>query len=108
MKNIIENRTYTDLDIKVKTDVNLPKEHWVDMIKEAKEEFELDGATSVYSTWRVEKGDIDGNLVEFDATMSDERASKLLQKLLTENYLLKIKFYVKKKDIGLLKINLTL
>ena len=50
---------YIDLDTQVRAPVNFPVgDDWVKMIDDAKEEFELDGATRVFSTWRVEAEDV--------------------------------------------------
>ena len=72
----------------------------------AKEEFEVDGAAAVCSTWRVEEndpldiGDIEidesfyfhAGRVVLDAHMTDERAARLLACLLEGAFLLRIKF----------------
>ena len=81
-------------------------EQWVEILNDAKNEFEFDGATAVFSTWRVEAedsldiGDIhiaDGIEVRagrmaLDARMTDARAAHLLQKLPDGEFILKIKF----------------
>lgn len=60
-------------------------------MNDAKDEFEVDGATAVYSTWRVETEGIAGPIV-LDATMNDERAARLLATLPEGEFILKIKF----------------
>ena len=51
-------RPFTDLDSQAHSPVRLPAEEgWVDILNDAKDEFEVDGATAVFSTWRVEAED---------------------------------------------------
>ena len=50
---------FTDLDDHVPHPVRLPPyEPWVEILKDTKEEFEIDGAAAVFSTWRVEGEDL--------------------------------------------------
>ena len=37
--------------------MRLPADQWVEILKDAKDEFEVDGASAVFSTWRVEEDD---------------------------------------------------
>ena len=62
--------------------------NWVDTLDFAKDEFEVDVAQTVFSTWRTEK-----ERLIFDATMTDERAARLLAALPGDDeFILKIKF----------------
>ena len=46
---------FTDLDVPVPNPVRLPAyEPWVEILNNAKDEFEIDGAAALFSTWRVE------------------------------------------------------
>ena len=98
---------YIDLDTQAPPPVRLPAdEQWVEILADAKDEFEVDGATAVFSTWRVEDedefdlGDIqvtDGieakaGKIALDARMTDARATSLLQRLPEGEYLLKLKY----------------
>ena len=95
-----------DLDVRVPAPVQLPKDFWVEILTDAKDEFEVDGAAAVFSTWRVEEEDpLDIGEVEIadgiharagrlalDARMTDARAARLLAALPEEEFLLRIKF----------------
>ena len=49
---------FTDLDRRAPCPIDLPAyEPWVEMLADAKDEFEVDGAAAVFSTWRVEQED---------------------------------------------------
>ena len=53
-----EDQRFIDLDYQVPPPVQLPvDEAWVEILNDAKAEFEVDGATAVFSTWRVEGED---------------------------------------------------
>ena len=99
---------FTDLDGHVPHPVRLPAyEPWVEILNDAKDEFEVDGAALVFSTWRVERedpldiGDVEitegmharAGRLALDARMADVRATQLLAALPggTE-LLLRIKF----------------
>ena len=99
---------FTDLDDRVPHPVRLPAyEPWVEILNDAKDEFEVDGAAVVFSTWRVERedpldiGDVEitegmharAGRLALDARMADVRATQLLAALPggTE-LLLRIKF----------------
>ena len=43
-------RPFTDLDDQVPPSVRLPANQWVEILNDAKEEFEVDGASAVFST----------------------------------------------------------
>ncbi|MEW8615619.1 MAG: hypothetical protein AB2610_20880 [Candidatus Thiodiazotropha sp.] len=49
-----EGQQFTDLDDQVPPPVRLPADQWVEILNDAKDEFEVDGASAVFSTWRVE------------------------------------------------------
>ncbi|MEW8689026.1 MAG: hypothetical protein AB2556_24670 [Candidatus Thiodiazotropha sp.] len=49
-------RKFTDLDDEVPHPLRLPANQWVEILNNAKEEFEVDGAAVVFS-WRVEEED---------------------------------------------------
>ena len=53
---VLEGQQFTDLDDQVPHSVRLPADQWVEIL-DAKDEFEVDGASAVFSTWRVEEGD---------------------------------------------------
>ena len=87
---------FTDLDDRVPHPERLPVyEPWVEILNDAKDEFEVDGAAAVFSTWRVERedpldvGDLDINdgiyaragRLALDARMADDRATQLLAAL---------------------------
>ena len=87
---------FTDLDDHVPHPVRLPAyKPWVEILNDAKDEFEVDGATAVFSTWRVEGEDpldicdveiADGmharaGRLALDARMADVRATQLLAAL---------------------------
>ena len=73
-------RPFNDLDDQVPPTVRLPADQWVEILNDAKDEFEVDGASAVFSTWRVEEDDpldIDDIEIEVgpDARMTDVRAT---------------------------------
>jgi hypothetical protein len=96
-----------DLDTQVPSPVQHPAdEPWVEILNDAKDEFEVDGAAAVFSTRRVETedplniGDVEiadgmharaGRMV-LDASMKDGRAARLLATLPEDKFILKIKF----------------
>ena len=99
---------FTDLDDRVPHPERLPVyEPWVAILNDAKDEFEVDGAAAVFSTWRVERedpldvGDFDISVAIYaragrlalDARIPDVKATQLLAALPggTE-LLLRIKF----------------
>ena len=99
---------FTNLDDRVPHPERLPVyEPWVEILNDAKDEFEVDGATTVFSTWRVERedpldvGDLDitegiyarAGRLALDARMADIRATQLLAALPGgTKLLLRIKF----------------
>ena len=98
---------FVDLDDQVPTPVRLPADElWVEILNNAKDEFDVDGATAVFSTWRVEAedpldiGDIEiadgmharAGRLALDASMTDKRAAGLLTALPGGEFLLKVKF----------------
>ena len=107
-------RPFTDLDSQAHSPVRLPaKEGWVNILNDAKDEFEVDGATVVFSTWRVEAedpldiGDIEigdgmyarAGQLALDACMTDQRAAQILAGLPEDDeHLLRIKFLRERND----------
>ena len=105
---------FTDLDDRVPHPVRLPAyEPWVEILNGAKDEFEVDGAAAVFSTWRAEgedpldTGDVkiaDGmhataGKLALDARMSDVRATRLLAALPGgKEFILKLKFLREKAE----------
>ena len=99
-------RPFTDLDDQVPPPVRLPTDQWVEVLNDAKDEFEVDGASAVFSTWRVEEDDpLDiGNIeiadgmqaragrLALNARMTDVRATQLLAALPEGNFILRLKF----------------
>ncbi|MEW8689139.1 MAG: hypothetical protein AB2556_25235 [Candidatus Thiodiazotropha sp.] len=97
---------FTDLDDQVPHPVRLPAYQWVEILNDAKEEFEVDGAAAVFSSLRVEEedpldiGDIEvadgihprAGRLALDARMTDKRAARLLDILPEGEFLLKLKF----------------
>ena len=52
---LLPERPFIDLDIQAPPPTRLPaNEQWVEILNDAKNEFEFDGATAAFSTWRVE------------------------------------------------------
>ena len=87
---------FTDLDDRVPHPVRLPAyEPWAEILNDAKDEFEVDGAAAVFSTWRVKGedpldiGDVEiadgmharAGRLALDARMADARAAQLLAAL---------------------------
>jgi len=100
-------RPFIDLDDQVPPPVGLPADEWVEILTDAKDEFEVDGAAAVFSTWRVEVedpldiGDIEiadgmhtrAGRLALDARLIDARAALLLAALPEDNeFILRIKF----------------
>ena len=97
---------FTDLDDHVRHPVRLPAGSWVEILDDAKDEFEVDGAAAVFSTWKVEGedpldiGDVEiadsmrarAGRLALDARMVDMRVAWLLDSLLEGEFLLKLKF----------------
>ena len=50
-----EGQQFTDLDDQVPLSVRLLADPWVEILDDPKYEFEVDGASAVFSTWRVER-----------------------------------------------------
>ena len=104
----------TDLDDHVPHPVRLPAyEPWVEILNDAKDEFEVDGATAVFSTWWAEGEDLlDIGYVEIadsmharagrlalDARMADVRATQLPAALPGGmEFILKLKFLREKAE----------
>ena len=76
---------------------------WFEILNNAKSEFEVDGATASFSTWRIEVEDT-GNVeiadgiearagrLALDARMTDKRAAQLLKTIPEGEFILKIKY----------------
>ena len=109
----IPARPFTDLDDRVSHPVRLPAyEPWVEILNDAKDEFEEDGAAAVFSTWRVEGedpldiGDVEiadsmharAGRLALDARMADVRATQLLAALPGGEFILKLKFLREKAE----------
>ena len=103
---------FTDLDDHAPHPVRLPAGSWVELLDDAKDEFEVDGAAAVFSTWRLEGedpldiGDVEiadgmrarAGRLALDARMADERAARLLDSLPEGEFLLKLKFLREKAE----------
>ena len=101
-----KGQQFIDLDDHAPPPVRPPAGQWVEVLTDAKDEFEVDGATAVFSTWRVEAEDpLDIGEIEItdgmharagrlalNARMTDGRAAKLLAALREGEFLLKLKF----------------
>ena len=86
--------------------MRLPADQWVEILNDAKDEFEVDGASAVFSTWRVEEddpldiGDIEiadgmharAGRLTLNARMTDIRATQLLAALPEGTFILRLKF----------------
>lgn len=83
------NRLF-DLDTVVPHPVAWPNEPWINLVNEAKDEFEVDDARGVFSTWRVQGGN-DGKLGS-DARMTDGQAARLLDSIPEGDFNLRLKF----------------
>ncbi|MEW8688906.1 MAG: hypothetical protein AB2556_24065, partial [Candidatus Thiodiazotropha sp.] len=108
-----EGQQFTDLDDQVPPPVRLPAdESWVEILNDAKDEFEVYGAAAVFSTWRVEDedpidiGDIEiadaihvrAGRLALNARMTDVRAARLLTTLPEGEFILKLKFLREKNE----------
>ena len=102
---------FTDLDDRVPHPVRLPAESWVEILNGAIDKFEVDGAATVFSTWRVEGEDpLDicdeiadcmharAGRLALDAQMTDVRATQLLAALPGGDFILKLKFLREKAE----------
>lgn len=100
------HQQFIGLDDQITTPVQLPVDLWIGIFSDAEDEFEVDGAIAVFSTWRVETEDpldigqvkiTDGmyagaGRLALDARMLDERAAQLLATLPEGEHILRIKF----------------
>ena len=107
-----EGQQFTDLDDQRPPPVRLPVDQWVEILNDAKDEFEVDGASAVFSTWRVEEddpldiGDIEitdgmharAGRLALNARMCDVRATQLLAALPEGNFILRLKFLRENDD----------
>lgn len=101
----IFRRPTFDLDNRVPWPVQLPIDDWENLLwimvlARAKDEFKVDGAVAVYSTWKAQTGDTNkGEKIKvLDATMKDDRAARLLEVIPEGEFLLKIKFIALEGD----------
>ena len=99
-------RPFTDLDDQVPPSVRLSADKWVEILNDAKDNLEVDGASAVFSTWRVEEDDpldIDDNTIAngmharagrlaLNARLTDVKATQLLATLPEGNFILGLKF----------------
>ena len=53
-----EGQHFIDLDDQAPHPVGLPEGEWVEILTDAKDQFEVDGTATVFSTWRVEVEDL--------------------------------------------------
>lgn len=107
-----EGHQFIDLDGRVPPPVQPQADQWAENLHSAKDEFEVDGASVVFSTWRVETedpldiGDVvvaDGiharaGRLALDARMTDQRAARLLTALPEGEFIMKIKFLRERND----------
>ena len=107
-----EGQKFNDLDDQVPPPVRLPADQWVEILNDAKDEFEVDGAYGVFPTWRVEEDDLldigdieiaDGmharaSRLALNARMTDVRATQLLAALPEGNFILIRKFLRENND----------
>jgi hypothetical protein len=105
-KPLRPQRPFINLDAQVPAPVPLPTDPWVEILTDAKEEFEVDGAAAVFSTWRAEEedpldiGDVEiadgmharAGRLALNTQMTDARAAQLLAVLPEGEFLLRIKF----------------
>ena len=105
---------FTDLDDRVPHPVRLPAyEPWVEILNDAKDKFDVNGAAAVFSTWRAEGedpldiGDVEiadgmharAGRLALDARMADVRATQLLAALPGgKEFILKLKFLREKAE----------
>ena len=107
-----EGHQFTELDDQVPLQVRLPADRWVEILNDAKDEFEIDGDSAVFSTWRMEEddpldiGDIEiadgmharAGRLALNAGMTDVRATQLLAALPEGNFILRLKFLRENDD----------
>ena len=89
------NRPY-DIDTVVPHPVAWPDELWVDLVNAAKDEFEVNDASTVFSMQKVQEakrfGANDFRLIS-DAGMTDGRVARLLGSIPEGGFNLKLKFF---------------
>ena len=88
--------------------MRLPADRWVEILNDAKDEFEVDGASAVFSTWRMEDAPLDIGDIEIAdgmharagrfARMTNVRATQLLAALPEGNFILRLKFLRENDD----------
>ena len=111
-----EGQHFIDLNDRAPHPVGLPKDEWVEILTDAKDEFEVDGAAAAFSTWRVEVedpldiGDVEiadgmragAGRLALDAWLTDDRVARLLAALPEDSgvFILRIKFLREHFDEG--------
>ena len=107
-----EGQQFTFLDDQVPLPVRFTADRWIEIFNDAKDEFEVDGASAVFSTWRMEEGGLfdfgdfeiaDGmyaraGRLALNARMTDVRATQLLAALPEGNFILRLKFLRENDD----------
>ena len=107
-----ECQQFTDFDDQVPLPMRLPADRWVEILNDAEEEFEVDGASAVFSTRRLEEdGSLDINDIKIadgmharagrlalNARMTDVRATQLLAALPEGNFIVRLKFLRENDD----------
>ena len=104
--SVPEGQQFTDLDDQVPLPVRLLADRCVEILNDAKDEFEVDGASAVFSTCRMEEddpldiGDIEiadgmharAGRLALNARMTNVRVTQLLAALSEGNFFLRLKF----------------
>ena len=107
-----KGQQFTDLDDQVPLPVKLPADRWVEILNDAKDEFEVDGASAVFSTWRMKEndpldiGDIEiaegmhtrAGRLALNARMTNVRATQLFAALPVGNFIQRLKFLRENDD----------
>ena len=107
-----EGQQFTDHDDQVPFPVRIPADRWVQILNDAKAEFEVNGASAVFSTWRIEEddpldiGDIEiadgmharAGRFALNARMTDVRVTQLLAACPEGNFILRLKFLRENDD----------
>ena len=78
-----EGQQFTDLDDKAPPSVRLPADQWVEILNDAKDEFEVDDASAVFSTWRVEEDDLldIGDIEIAERAFGENHAASIMAKV---------------------------
>ena len=89
---------FIDIDISAPPPVQLPAEPWVDYLSDTKDEFEVDDAIAVFSTFRVEVDDPRRGGMVLDTRLIDVRVGQLIRGLPEGRHILRIKFLREGED----------